>query len=351
MYLMSKNIKVARIDFNKMVFDIYNQELMPFALRGNGVDLFTVRDWISERVLNISRSNAKKIISALGLNQNNRIEICFACKGLSLTDCFWFKSETDNNSNWENVNLYNNSLSNAIAKIALTGEYVSIQGKIRTPELTGQGAYAKCWRRINGETFMYKSSSKQGSGIEHKIDVLCSDILDLLDIEHVKYTLTKIDNREVSKCKNMTDENISICEMEYFIGFCNRNGININKWLASQKLYYQMMIVDYLILNTDRHTGNWGIYFDANNGKPLRIHPLYDHNNAFDSSGDTMSKVISGKTLEECARYSKTRFSLKIDKLEKWLKHPKTKLRFKSLFGNITEYKLLIDRLKKFKSW
>ena len=61
---------------------------MPFALRGNNVDLFTVRDWISERVLNISRSNAKKIISALGLNQNNRIEICFACKGIALTDCY-----------------------------------------------------------------------------------------------------------------------------------------------------------------------------------------------------------------------------------------------------------------------
>lgn len=351
MYLMSKDIKIARIDFSNMIFEIYNQSLMPFALRGNNVDLFTVRDWISERVLNISRSNAKKIISALGLNQNNRIEICFACKGIALTDCYWFKSETDEKSTWEDINLYNNSLSKSIAKIALTGEYVSIQGKIRTPEVTGQGAYAKCWRRINGKTFMYKSGSKQGSGIEHRIDVLCSDILDLLDIEHVKYTLVNIDNREVSKCKNMTDDNLSICEMEYFEGFCNRNGINIIKWLSSQKLYYQMLIVDYLIFNTDRHSGNWGVYFDANTGDALRLHPLYDHNNAFDSNGDPMSKVISGKTLEECARYSKSKCKIDISKLEKWLKHPKTKARFKNLFGNMNEYKRFTERIKRYKSW
>lgn len=184
---MSKDIAIAKIDFNNMIFKVYKEELMPFALRGQGVNLFTVRDWISERVLNISRSNAKKIISSIGLNQNNRISMCFACKGLSLTDCFGFKTEDDTESTWDNVNLYNNSLSKAVAKIDLTGEYVSIQGKIRTPELTGQGAYAKCWKRINGETYLYKSGSKQGNGIEHRIAVICSNILDSLGIEHIEY--------------------------------------------------------------------------------------------------------------------------------------------------------------------
>ena len=351
MYLMCKDNILAKIDFTKMIFEVYKPELMPFALRGAGIDLFSVRDWLSERVLNISRSNAKKIISSLGLNQNNRIAMCIACKGISLTDCYWLKVENDTKSTWENINLYTNTLSKAVAKIALTGEYVSIQGRIRTPEVTGQGAYAKCWRRINGKTYLYKSGSKQGNGIEHKIDVLCSDILDILGIEHVEYTLTTINNREVSKCENMTNEDLSICDMEYFEGYCNRNNINLRNWLTSQPLYFQMMIVDYLIFNTDRHSGNWGVYYNPNTGKVIKMHPLYDHNNAFDSNGDYMSKVISGKTLEECARYAKSKCNIDISKLEKWAKSGKTKLRFRTIFGNMKEYNNFLTRIKEYKSW
>lgn len=350
MYLMCKNTAIARIDFSKMIFDVYNNDLMPFALRGGGVDLFTVRDWISERVLNISRSNAKKIINALGLNQFKRVEMCLSCKGLSLTDCYWFKVETDEESTWENVNLYSNTLSNAVAKIALTGEYVSIQGRIRTPEITGQGAYAKCWRRINGSTYLYKGAGDRR--IEHKLDVLCSDILDLLNVPHIEYVLTTIDGKEVSRCKNMTDENISICEMEYFCGYCNRNNINLDNWLRAQELYYQMLVIDYLILNTDRHLGNWGIYFNSNTGKPLGLHPLYDHNNSFNSASDGFkSQVINNKTLEECAKYGKSRCNIDLKPLEKWLKQSKTKQRFKSIFGSMGEYHLLLDRIEKYKSW
>lgn len=351
MYLMSKNNILSKIDFDKMIFDIYKPNLMPFALRGQGVSLFTVRDWMQDRVLDIHRVNAKKIISSLGLNQNNRIQICYACKGLSLTDCYWLKAENDTKSTWDNVSLYRNSLSNAISKIALTGEYVSIQGKIRTPEVTGQGVYAKCWRRANGGIYLYKSGSRQGSGIEHLIDVLCSYILDYLRIEHVRYSLTTIDNKEVSKCKNITTEELSICDMEYFQGYCNRNGINLNNWLSKQPLYYKMLIADYLMFNTDRHSGNWGVYFDANTGKELKLHPLFDHNNALDSSGDPMSKVISGKTLEECARYAKKHVDVDTTQLEKWLKTLKTKKTFKSVFGNLNQYNSLLQRIKTYNSW
>ena len=351
MYLMSKDIEVALINFDTNTFKVYKPDLMPFDLRGKGVDLYNVRDWLSDRVLSISRSNAKKIVSALKLNQNNRIQICLACKGLSLSDCYWLKAFNDTESTWENVNLYRNSLNKAIAQIALTGNYVTIQGKIRTPELTGQGVYAKCWKRMYGDIYLCKSGSRMGKGNEALVEILCSDILEQLDINHVDYIQSNAGGRIVSRCRNIANENISICEIDSFRNYCNRENLDLNKWLESQKLYFQMLIVDYLILNEDRHSGNWGIYFDANTGKPLRLHPLFDHNGAFDNNGDKMSKAIDGMTLKEAAKYGKTKVKVNTYKLETWLKDRATKFRFRKIFGRDREYNEFIHRIKEYKSW
>ena len=350
MYLMSKDVILAQINFDTMQFTVFKPDLMPFALRGNNVNLFTVYSWLENRVLHLSRSNAKKIISSMGLNQNNRIEICFACKGLSLIDCYWLKVESDKTS-WNDVNLYSNSLSSAIAHIALTGEFVSIKGRVRTPELTNGGSYAKCWRRCKDGIYMYKTGSLQGSGKEYLVDILCSDILDKLNVAHVKYTLTQSGLRPVSRCKNMTSPELSICDMEYFEGYCNRNNINLSKWLESQKSYFDMLVIDYLIFNSDRHSGNWGVYFDANTGRVIGLHPLFDHNLSLDPKADNMSKVIQGKTLEECAKYAKKYSNLSTKDLVSWLKRKTTKARFLEIDKTGIFYREMLNRIKVYNSW
>ena len=44
-----------------------------------------------------------------------------------------------------------------------------------------------------------------------------------------------------------------------------------------------MNIVDYLIGNTDRHWGNWGVLVRNSNNKPVRLYDLMDFNQAFRS--------------------------------------------------------------------
>ena len=352
MYLMSKNVKLAQIDFDTMLFEVFRPDLMPFALRGNNVTLFTVRDWMNDRVLNLSRSNAKKIISACGYDQKDRIAMCCACKGLSLTDCYWLKYEQDTTT-WEEVNLYKNSLSSAVATIALTGEYVSISGKPRTPELTNGGSYAKCWKRHKDGIYLYKSGSLQGTGKEHLVEVLCSDLLDTVDVEHIKYTLTETDGKQVSCCKNMTDENISICDMNYIFGYFNRNNKqqDLNRFLNNSPLYWKMLIIDYLIYNDDRHSGNWGVYFNANTGAILQLHPLFDHNLALDLHISGMSQVISGKSLEDVAHYAKKHCNLDVTKMKKIMLTKTIKNRFFEIFGSYQEYDAMLIRLNNYISW
>ena len=47
-----------------------------------------------------------------------------------------------------------------------------------------------------------------------------------------------------------------------------------------------MNIVDYLIGNTDRHWGNWGVLVKNSNNKPVRLHDLMDFNQAFQAYQD-----------------------------------------------------------------
>lgn len=42
-----------------------------------------------------------------------------------------------------------------------------------------------------------------------------------------------------------------------------------------------MNIVDYLVGNTDRHWGNWGVLVDNATNKPMHLHKLMDFNQAF----------------------------------------------------------------------
>ena len=45
--------------------------------------------------------------------------------------------------------------------------------------------------------------------------------------------------------------------------------------------YYMMNIVDYLIGNTDRHGGNWGVLVRNRTNRPVSLHKLMDFNQAF----------------------------------------------------------------------
>lgn len=49
-----------------------------------------------------------------------------------------------------------------------------------------------------------------------------------------------------------------------------------------------MNIIDYLIGNTDRHWGNWGVLVDNTTNQPVALHPLMDFNQAFQAY-DTLS--------------------------------------------------------------
>lgn len=351
MYLMSKDSVVAAYNLDKNIVKIINFNLLPFGLRHNSLSANDIEEWLKLRVLSLSRSNADKITEAIGIEKTHKLKLAGYCRALSLTDCFWVKS-INSRVKWVDVNLYHNSLSKAIADAALVGKHVSIQGRAATPEITGKGGYAKCWRRINGNIYLLKLGVHSTPN-EAEIEVLCSDILDHLDIAHVKYELYYTKNMKASKCQLLTSEDIGICNAYEYEAYCNMQGINFNGIMEHTDDYLKMLIVDYLIWNTDRHGENWGITFDINTGKELGLHPLLDHNNCLVWNKEKGDKSMTkpNLTLESAARIAKSRVYLSTDKLLVWAVKRDTEKKFNSVFHNKTVYSQFKDRIIKYRKW
>jgi hypothetical protein len=314
MYLMHKNKKVLEFDIDRNIYHILDEQMLPYGLRNvfiqydinmSDEEKIAVRTnnhvkfihFLAGRMLTIERENAKKILNAYHLSQDqtdyNKACIAISCRAVSMTDCYWINNEQD--ICWENIDPKRNHLNDIVAHIALKGSSLTLTGEPHTPELTGQGAYAKAWQRIDGETYLLKAAGRYGN--EEDIEVCVSKILDCFNVAHVKYEKDYFEDKPVSKCLNMTSDQYSIVSAEEISGYCNRTGLDFLQTVLSidAESIYKMCIVDYLIANSDRHGKNWGFYVNNDTRKIVSCHPLFDHNNAFDE--EQMADPTGGASL------------------------------------------------------
>lgn len=312
MQLMMKDKIVMNINIDEGLYEIVDENLLPFTMQ-NKIDkplpkkdnytryemtqqrIIDIHNsaalisFLAHRILPITRENAKKIYNLFGFSQLqdeiSKSKIALVCRALSLQDNYWVKLENDNTM-WKNVCLRNVSLSEAVAQVSLHGSSFTLTNKkdeaLRTPELTGQGAYAKAWVREPDGLYLYKRGAN--GTMESKIEVMVSNLLDNCNVNHLKYEAGESNGEYICKCKCMTDDTISILSGEDFYTWCTVQGLDSHKEALKidPESIYKMWIVDYLIANNDRHGLNWGFFYNCDTMEILGCHPLYDHNNSFD---------------------------------------------------------------------
>ncbi|WP_310603293.1 HipA family kinase [Anaerosporobacter sp.] len=296
-HLMSLEQIVCEFDFKNYTATIHNNHLMPptlyFNENTNDIDDLiengsSIIQWLATRVLPLDRTYAKEILNTLGFSQNQsdktKASISLTYRALSLQDTYWIK-ESDESVSWSDINLFTNPLSNVLTPVALLGKSITLTNHmITSPDLSTQGTYAKAWVREGDDLYLYKGDSTSDRSIE--CEVLTSNILDCFDIPHITYEKTFYENKLVCKCKCMTNEQYSIVDAESFMIWCENHDKDFyHEILRIDSFgYYSMNIIDYLIGNSDRHLSNWGLYRDNYNGSFTKLHPLFDHNRAFDRS-------------------------------------------------------------------
>lgn len=328
MILMLKNTPVLSCIPEKNEYKVLNAELLPVQLRGvfgrAEKDTPIQSEWeaaqkkwtavvsyLSKRALSLSRENAKKLLNAYQLSQSQdpftKMKVALTCKAVSVIDDYWINDD-ELSYKWEDVNPRTNHLNEIVSHIMLSGSSLTLTGKPYTPELTGNGAYAKSWIREADGLYLYKRGSERNHNIESEIEISVSSILDCFNVPHVKYLPAQFEGVDVSKCKNMSTDAYCIVPAEDLFVYCNQTNQSFLQCALNidAENIYKMCIVDYLISNSDRHMLNWGFYMNNDTGHLLCCHPLFDHNNAFDKTqmrelDGGGSLIFEGKSKRDCA--------------------------------------------------
>lgn len=245
-----------------------------------GTDL---KKWIYSRNPFNKRAEIDKLLAILGIRN---IEKYFTVTyGLSLNDALWVKPEEQRRLKWSSVNLYNNPFNEQIARFAFEGN-----GSVKnstSPEFDTDGTLPKCWKRVNGNIYLYKggSTGARNSGREPFSEAYATQLLQVLGIEqsfYVPYDCIKYHGKYASRCKLFTSENIgfrSQSKVFYVDSFEDLLNWQLNSKFSDA--FRLMYVFDALILNEDRHLGNYGYLIDNKTGNITGVAPLFDNGLGF----------------------------------------------------------------------
>lgn len=268
--------------------------------------------WCASRMLTLDRVYAKEILNSISASQSGtdreRAQIALSYHCLCLTDIYWVKRDMESIT-FKCINLFENHLSNAFVDVALRGRQITVENSyLIADDISTNGLFPKAWIRRKDGFYLLKD----GGCDAVKMEVLASKICQCFCCRQVKYEECCYDNVKVSSSRIMTSIKYSIVSREAFDIYALNHDLDAHKYILELDgySYYMMNILDYLIGNTDRHWGNWGLLIDNQTNLPLRLHDLMDFNKAF-SSYTTMEGAnclttgrLAGQSQKEAALYA-----------------------------------------------
>lgn len=273
--------------------EIYNENFLPYNLylEESEDDIDTLVNninnfyyWCATRVLPLDRQYAKEILNSVGATQTvtdrDRAKIAMAYRCLTLTDVFWIRTRGES-VRFEDVNLYGRHLNEALVYVALRGKQMTVDNKELAQDLSTNGCFPKAWIRADDGFRLLKDG---GMDVVER-EILASKVCRCFQCEQVLYEEDFFDNEKVSSSKIMTSPKYGIVSREVFEIYAANHDIEPLKYIIKldEYAYYMMNILDYIVGNTDRHWGNWGLLIDNKTNQPVKIHPLMDFNQAFNS--------------------------------------------------------------------
>ena len=244
-----------------------------------------IAKWLKHRTIPKNRAYVHNFLSKCGLNINRPMTIIKVSKGLSLNDCYWVVEEGFEGT-YDKFNLYDNRFSQVLALIAFTGYGSSIRTSLAScPEFTTNGMLPKCWRRKDGKIILYKggTSGASNTGNEPYSEYYAAQVAKALGVNAIEYGLSQWKGELCSTCELFTSKEYSFLPVGRVVTSGGMNAV---------KEYYEklgqtfvdalndMIVLDAIIVNTDRHFGNFGFMVDNKTNKIVAPAPLFDHGNA-----------------------------------------------------------------------
>lgn len=274
-FLMNKDEVLIKF---KIVKDIaeYAEELKvykrPFWIK----DLY---EFLNNRKAPAHRKHISELLEQCGCNTvKGYLDFTHA---LSLNDTLWVKKESEKDLEWSKVSLYRNEFDETIARIAFSGGMYGRKFSSLTPELGTSGQFAKCWIRESDKIYLIKQGTEGvgNSGLEPYSEYYGSNIMSNICDTVVSYDLASFKDKLVTKCNLFTSEDV---------GFIPTSYLDCNSYIASVLSLFKsygmdtelktMFVGDSVIMNEDRHMGNFGVLIDNNTFEIINFAPIFDHN-------------------------------------------------------------------------
>lgn len=257
--LMCRDVPMYNISTDKVL----NTQLLPGYMRVMSNNPNKFKHWIklrySSNTNNIAQSIREKVF-----NKKNRATIDIETHALSLSDSYWIKQDTDR-LKFEQISPYYNDFWKG------TGYYFGQS----IPTLYTPGYLNKYW--VDSKTLCK-------IGQETLIEVECAKLCKLCNIP-----VNNITQRDQN---SVLIENIT--SPKYMLEQADQSGLidpddfdndDIIKQFGLSGL--QMILIDAIIGNGDRHAGNFGWLRDTDTGAYICMAPLYDFDHALDSKSST----------------------------------------------------------------
>ena len=304
-FLMNKDRPALAFDFDKAFLRVIDDRLLPYAmkdfirdaseaddptaLRGGTAVL---RSWLMNRVLLLSRPNAKAILRSAGLPESpstdGLVRISLSLHALSMTDNFYVLQE-DEELPFEAVCLRRHFSSGHSFKVCILGKPISASPETMAADLLAGGSFPKFWKKNENNIELWKTDRLKGT-VNSACEVECSHLLDLISFPHVAYRKEQIGDFTFSVCSCMCDDDHSLIPMGELLDWRTHTGKAFPKDIQAQfdRFFPNMCCIDYLLANADRNQENWGMIADSENNI-LGFAPLYDFNLALVSDLATRS--------------------------------------------------------------
>lgn len=257
----------------------------------------SLMQWLKARKAPSGRAYIDKIFEAIGGDPSDPLRYLQVTRGMSLNDAYWVDCR-DSSVKWCDCNLYTHPLNEVIAHLAFSGkaDISSLHGHLSSPEFTTGGALRKCWINRGSGIFLRKAEDPQfipkDGRSQVTMEYYACQIAQELGFRYVPYSLNNYVHSDgktevVCECPLFTSEDEGYVDAGDFIRdkgiqasyqdmFLPETHIKIAE-AYGYEAYADMMVFDALILNSDRHLGNFGYLVDNNTGEYIEPAPLFDN--------------------------------------------------------------------------
>lgn len=296
--LMNKNIEVLVAEYTENIsvftniYEIKNIEYSPMIVYNSykkGDDLLKIlSDWFKGRGIPDWRDKLDILLHRLNIDtQAVLLDKAFA---LSLSDQYWIKPY-NSNIKYDDINFFDHDFDTSEfieATFSNTNNTIKNNETLKTPNNTTDGMLKKSWVIDNGTRYLLKGGYKNEL-LQPFNEVLASMICSRLGFNYIEYKIDIIKEKPVSKCACFIDKDTEFITAyqilnnnlkekdrdnayEFYIKLLEDKGID-NARTKMENMY----ILDFLIMNEDRHLNNFGIIRDVNTLKWLDVAPIFDN--------------------------------------------------------------------------